>query len=105
MHTEKNAKTKDEGSTYLRTGNFINTPKARRAMENAGNVPLLCVDSSSESKKAKQKLEGSRKHFAVRQVRKQTEKIDLKPPVLFASEGVFRGYDEIEAYAISVLGS
>jgi hypothetical protein len=81
---------------------FINNQKNKQDMEAGRSIPLLCVDSSAESKKAKKKLSTSRKDFEIRIVTK-TEKISLKPPVLFTIHGVFRGYQAIEAYAGSRL--
>ena len=67
-------------------------------------IPLLCVDKSDNSKKAVDSLLKSNKKFEVRQITKKSEHRDLRPPVLFSVEGVFRGVNAIDAYAASFLG-
>jgi hypothetical protein len=67
-------------------------------------VPQLFTDSSIASKKATLRLTKANKQFEVWKVTTISEKASLKPPVLFAPEGVFRGYKAIDAYAGSTFG-
>ncbi|MFY3741916.1 MAG: hypothetical protein HMLIMOIP_002377 [Candidatus Nitrosomirales archaeon] len=85
------------------TSMFMNKHRNPYHMEVGAQVPLLCIDSSPESEKAKEKLSSSDKAFQIRFVTDPTEKDSLRPPVLFALIGVFRGYRAIEVYAGSLL--
>lgn len=89
---------KNQSPDRFKNGKAVKIPMTNSA------VPLLCVDKSGQSKKAVSSLEKSNKKFEVRQITNKSEQKELRPPVLFAIEGVFRGINAIDAYATSLLG-
>jgi hypothetical protein len=84
---------------------FKNDARASNGMRDSSRiqVPLLCIDNSDTSKKAITSLKKSKKVYDIRPLTKQSEKEELRPPVLFSVEGVFRGVNAIDAYATSSL--
>lgn len=82
--------------------NFINNNKATDDMKNAANAPLLYVDDSEDSKKAKTDLDKAKRYYLIQKVRSDYERKNLNPPILFTPEGTFKGYFEINSFAFSI---
>jgi|SRR5690606_1896435 len=95
--------TTNEKDQSEKLGNFINNDLASKAMRKAAGIPLLFVDDSDESKKAQIDLDKAKRHYVVRRVVSEEEKEDLRPPILYSSDGIFKGYESINTYASSKL--
>ena len=102
MYLKKKAQTSDE-NLHQRAGSFINNSAASEAVKEAASVPLLYVDDSNESKKAITKLDEAKRLYIVKKVSSRYERESLHPPILYTSDGIFKGYSSIMNYADSKL--
>lgn len=102
MQQQEQITRQENAKTYRNRKKLINNNNITEAVKKTGNVPLLYVDDSEDSAKAKTDLDQAKRFYVVQKVHSDSERKNLDPPILFAPEGTFKGYFEINSFAFSI---